>query len=224
MVANSVTGVSGMAQLIRSRRRSLVHWERKLYHCLMGTACFFLYAFFLDRNQALWALGTVGGVLVVGDVLRFRFPLLNGLVVKYFGPVMRREQLKGPSASTYYVIALTLLTVFFPKPTVLISVLLLAFGDSAASLVGTQWGRRRVFGGKTVEGAAANFLASLLVVYLAARFYFGLSAADGLLLGWVSALASVVMEILPLPVDDNLSLPIGSAVILTLFLRFIPLF
>jgi hypothetical protein len=78
---------------ILSRDRSIPHFGRKFYHFLMGMFCFSLYAFVLDREQALMLLGSVGGVLVIGDIFRLRYPAVNNVVLRLFGNLMRREEL-----------------------------------------------------------------------------------------------------------------------------------
>jgi hypothetical protein len=64
---------------------------RKVYHVLMGLACFSLYAFFLDRHQALIVLGTAGLSSVFLDAVRLRLPRINDLLVSFFAPILRAE-------------------------------------------------------------------------------------------------------------------------------------
>ena len=104
---------------VASRHRSALHWERKFYHCLMGVFSFGLYAFFLNRAQALWVLAMVGGVLIFCDVARFWVPAVNAVAMRVFARVMRRDELRHLSGNSFYILGLVTLVVFFPKPVVL---------------------------------------------------------------------------------------------------------
>ena len=113
---------------------------------------------------------------------------------------------------------------FFPKPIVLLSVAFLALGDPVAAVVGTLYGRHKLIGKKSLEGALANFALSWLAVFFIAMFYFQLSPIKVLTLAWVGAFISMVAELLPLPVDDNFTIPVASALLLTLANAVFPLF
>jgi phytol kinase len=91
----------------------------------------------------------------------------------------------------------------YPDPAATIAIYALAFGDSAASIIGKFAGMRRIRGtqGKTLEGAFGCFVAVLLV---ATRF--GLNPVAAVSVGLVAAFT----ELLPLRDLDNLALPLTS--------------
>ncbi len=209
--------------LVLSRDRSRTHIERRLYHMGMGLTCFSLYGFILNRVEALWALLIVGGPFVVFDVLRFYSPTLNDLTLRLFGNIMRREELRRVSGNTFFIIGLILVTLFFPKPIVLLSVFYLAVGDPIAAIVGTLWGRHKLPGGrKSIEGALANFSLSALGTFVFAVSYLKLSTAQACMLAGVGGTASVIAEALPLPIDDNFTIPVISAGVLAIAFYFLP--
>ncbi len=215
---------SSAAWAVKGRQRSQFHWERKFYHCLMGVVCFGLYAFAVTREQALWLLATVGGSFVFCDVVRFRFPKLNSLTLRVFGRVMRREELRSVSGNSFFILGLLTLVLFFPKPIVLLGTLFLAFGDPSAAIFGSLYGKHKLVGKKSVEGALANFFVVGLVTLVTALAYFRLPVDSAILLAVGGACISVVVELIPFPIDDNFTIPVGSAVLLTFFLGLFPLF
>jgi len=91
----------------------------------------------IDRTLALWLLGTIGGTFVLLDLIRLRFPAANAIALRWFGGLMRREELKSVSGNSFFVLGLVLITAVFPKPIVLLSALYLALGDPWAAIVGT---------------------------------------------------------------------------------------
>jgi len=215
-IALSVNRVRSMKWTVLGRDRSLPHFQRKLYHFLMGVFCFSMYAFFLTRIQALWTLAVVGGAFVALDLMRLNSPKMNALTLKLFGRVMRREELRSVTGNSFYILGLITIVAFFPRPIVLLSIAFLAIGDPIAAVVGTLYGRIKLVGKKSLEGALANFVASWLAAYFIAALVMGLPMATVLAVAWVGAICSVAAELLPLPVDDNFTIPVFSAVFLTL--------
>lgn len=134
------------------------------------------------------------------DLLRHFHPGLATLFKKYFfGRVLRDEEERRLMGSTYFLFASILTILLFPKTIAIVSLLILILSDTAAALVGKGMGRRRLFR-KTVEGTLAFLVSSLMIVWL----YPGLDR----LVGSVAALGATLIEMLPLPLDDNLTIPL----------------
>lgn len=229
----SLTGVSAsprpqlraIKSSILGRERSLPHLERKLYHMLMGVVCFALYAFVLTKAQALFILFAVGGVWITLDALRLKYPHINSLALSFFGKLMRREELKSMSGNSFYILGLIVSVFFFPKPIVLLAVLYLALGDPTAAIVGSLYGKHKLVGKKSLEGALANLIVCGTASFVFGRAYLHSSLEASLALGIFGGLVSVTAELLPAPIDDNFTIPVFSAVLLSvLSLLGLPLF
>jgi dolichol kinase len=209
---------------ILHRHRSLPHLERKFYHFMMGMICFSLYAFLVEKTTALLLLALIGGPLVVLDILRLKNPEMNDVALRIFGKFMRREELKSVSGNSFFVMGLLVIVAFFPKPVVLLSVLYLAIGDPVAAVVGSFYGRHKIIGKKSWEGAGANFLCSSLASWAMGFSYFGFSAEKALILGLLGGTVSVLAELLPTPIDDNFTIPVVSSLLLSVLTLALPLF
>lgn len=216
---------------VRHLKRSVLQTDRsnpqlgrKFYHLVMGLLCFTLYALFLTREEALVVLGVIGGTLFLCDLVRLRNPQFNALALRLFGKIMRREELKSISGNSFYILGLLTVVLFFPKPIVLLSVLYLAVGDPAAAIVGTRWGKTKILGKKSLEGSIANGIAAFVATALFGMFYLGLSSSMTLRLSLLGALTSMVVELIPTPLDDNFTIPVGTALVLTAISSVIPLF
>ena len=92
----------------------------------------------------------------------------------------------------------------YPSAAAAAAIYALAFGDSAASLVGKFFGRITIpgFGTKTLEGTLACFSA----VYIAVL---ALTAGDVITAAVVAVLASLI-ELVPVKDLDNLLIPVGT--------------
>ncbi len=103
----------------------------------------------------------------------------------------------------WYMMGSLLLVLFIPDSHEIASAIIaLALGDAAATIFGIRNGRHRHFynSEKTVEGSAAFFIFSLPAC---------------ILLGWTGAVFAALMavvESLPLPADDNLTIPAASII------------
>lgn len=141
------------------------------------------------------------------DLLRHFHSGVASLFRKYFfGRVLREKEGSTLMASTYFLFASILTILLFPKSIAITSLLILILSDTAAALVGKEFGRTRLFE-KTFEGSLAFFISSLLIVWL----YPGLDRISGSL----AALGATVIEALPIPLDDNLTVPLVAGTIMS---------
>ncbi len=140
------------------------------------------------------------------DLLRHFHSGMASLFQKYFfGRVLREEEKRNLMGSTYFLFSSLLTILLFPKSIAIVSLLILILSDTAGALVGKGIGKIKIFK-KTLEGSTAFFLCSLLIVWN----YPHLNRFSGTL----AALGATVIEMLPIHVDDNLTIPIVASVIL----------
>jgi dolichol kinase len=140
------------------------------------------------------------------DLLRHFHSGLASLFRKYFfGRVLREEEKPTLMGSTYFLFSTILTILLFPKSIAIASLLILIVADTAAALVGRGIGRISIFG-KTLEGSLAFFFSSLLIVWI----YPNLNRCSGSL----AALGATVIEILPIKVNDNLTIPLVAGAIM----------
>jgi dolichol kinase len=123
----------------------------------------------------------------------------------FFGRVLREEERRSLMGSTYFLFSSVLTILLFPKSIAIASLLILILSDTAGALVGKSIGRVRIFR-KTLEGSGAFFLSSLLIVWS----YPQLNRFSGSL----AALGATLVEVLPIRVDDNLTIPIVAGAIM----------
>ena len=107
--------------------------------------------------------------------------------------------------STYYLFSSLLTVLLFPKPIAIASILILILSDTFAALVGKGIGRVPIFR-KTLEGSLAFFLSALVIVFV----YPGVDRFSGV----IGALGATVIELLPVPLDDNLTIPFVAGAIM----------
>ncbi|MBI4386137.1 MAG: hypothetical protein HY551_02025 [Elusimicrobia bacterium] len=177
--------------------------RRKAVH-LIGLA--FLAVFWsLGRTTALWIIGVWFAAESCIEAARLRSPAFNRRVLDLFPGIHREHETRQVSGIFWTTLGCWLtLYGFGDRPHVAEAALLYqVFGDLAAALVGKAFGRRRIgIGFKTIEGSLGCFAACLLCGFAA-----GLRGGAP----WAGAAAATLLELLPLPFNDNLWLPLGSA-------------
>ena len=156
--------------------------------------------------------------MVAAEIARRHSPRINRLFVGAFGRMMRPAEEQGRiTGATYLVCASLAVLLLYPPSVAALALLFHAWGDPAAAIVGSRFGRVRLphLGpgprqGKTLEGSMAFFAVALLVsAVLWASGAFGVFWPAAL-----GALVAAVLELLRLPVDDNVTVPLGSGALM----------
>ncbi|MBN1621434.1 MAG: hypothetical protein JW871_02450 [Endomicrobiales bacterium] len=179
--------------------------KRKTFHFL--TIFYIIAYWFLPRTVVIWGMALLITVVVIGEIVRFRFPAFNNWILKVLMGVHREEEVKKISGLPWTLSGSFLTMLIFPdKRIVLVSLLYLAFGDAFAALFGRRFGRHKIFRQKSLEGSVACFIACLIIGII----FMNWQAA---ILG---ALFITALELIPWPLNDNFWLPPLSALFLHL--------
>jgi len=187
------------------------YWRKGIH--LTSLSIPIIYSFWLNQTQSLIILISLLVFALVIEFLRFRPGVTGRFFSDTFGFMMREHELdeksKSYSGATYVLLASVLVIWIFSKPIAVYAVTLLIIGDTFAALVGKRFGRNPVFGlKKTWEGSLAFFISSLAAAWFIDSLTWEIKIAG--------ALAATVIELAPLKLDDNLTIPVGSAVMMWL--------
>ena len=156
----------------------------------------------LDREITLKAVEILFAVVITVELARLFIPVFRSKVHLYFSPIMRGAEEKKLSGVTYMLIGAWVTIYLFEKDVAIIALLLVSISDAAAAIVGTAYGRIHLWQ-KTLEGSVAFFTVTGLMMMLVS----GLTLEQKL----VGMISGTLVELLPIPVNDNLSLPIVTA-------------
>ena len=162
------------------------------------------------RSEWRWFLIALTLGAIALDLLRIHEHRVRGFFREFFGEMIREHERFSLLGSTYLLIAALLAVEMFPAPVAGGALGFAVLGDGVAALVGKAWGRRRVFN-KTIEGAAGGFLACLAwAAFLASTGRVRWEVAIA------AALVASLVEILPIPLDDNLGVTLFSGYVMKL--------
>jgi glycerol-3-phosphate acyltransferase PlsY len=152
------------------------------------------------RSEWRWCLIVLTLTAITLDVIRIHDHRVRRFFTRFVGELLRDHESFSLLGSTYLLIAALLAVEIFTLPVAAAALGFTILGDGVAALVGRRFGRNRFFG-KTLEGAAGGLGACLIwATYLAT---IGALPWNVVLVG---ALVASLIELLPIPLDDNLGI------------------
>ena len=156
-------------------------------------------------------LALVGAAIAI-DLLRIHERRFREMIRAFFGEMIREHERFTLLGSTYLLLAALLAIEIFPQPVAAAALGFTVLGDGFAALVGRGWGRVRLFN-KSLEGTVAGFVTC--VAWAAFVASVGAVPFPVLIVGAVVASA---IELLPIPLDDNLGITLFSGYAMKLML------
>ncbi|KAK7202467.1 cytidylyltransferase family-domain-containing protein [Myxozyma melibiosi] len=224
------------------RYRYFIHKHeipRKVLHVSIGFLTLALYSRGVQLSSVTPVLVALLAIIVSLDVLRFKSKEFSVFYIKAFGFLMRESEVDQWNGIVYYLLGLIIVFLFFPKDISILAVLLLSWSDTAASSFGRAYGHLtpKLFRNKSLAGSFAAFCSGVFACYLLYGVIFPrtpeLIASDVLawrphtskldltalcvLSGFIGAAAEAIDF---WGLDDNLTIPVISAVFLSAVMRF----
>lgn len=203
------------------KKRTDMHWARKLWHSLGVLCLFFVNSYFSEKNSII-IFSILFLLFVPIDIIRLYNSKVNDFALSIFKPIMRIHEVKKIAGTSYLITGVLLITYFFPKEIVSLTLLFLAFADPLASFVGIRYGKDKIFGHKSLQGFMAAFFTCAFITFV--FLYFGLVPMDfwrRLLISILAGLIGALAELIPVwKLDDNFTLPVISALGLSFLFYF----
>ena len=161
------------------------------------------------RQFSALFVALVGTAMAI-DLLRLHAPRVRQFFKSFLGGIIREHEQFNLLGSTYLLLAALLAIEIFPQPVAAAALGFTVLGDACAAMAGRAWGRTKLFP-TTLEGALAG---------LAACLAWGAFLAGAGHLSWATvvcgALAASLIELLPIPLDDNLGITLFSGYVMKL--------
>ncbi len=197
-----------------------INYKRNLFHIGNGILAIITYEFIFGE---FWSLIAVLCMLTLAVSLevsrRFSDRWNDFLVNKVFGMVSRPFEMHKVNGSTYYLLGLAMILLLFPKHAVEAGVLVLTFADPAASMLGKQFGKKKLYRDKSRFGTSVFFTVATLAIFI----FLAIARPD---IAWLPALGiagsvglvGALTELFTVHLDDNFTVPVMCAAVASLFL------
>ena len=206
MTKNSNNTINKRNRILNQTTVPWLEIRRKIMH-LYPLAIPIVYHY-ISRETTLMILIPIGAGYVFFDVLRhfhagFR-KVFDRIITNNF---LREHEKYGLIGSSYFVLGAVASIILFPKPVAIASLYVLIICDAAAGIVGSGWGRTRIFG-KTLEGSLAFFVSGMIVI--------AFTMGDNLLWGTLAVIGGALVELIPTGLDDNFTIPLLAGAIMAI--------
>lgn len=178
--------------------RSLIH--------LVGMSIPFLVGIF-GRVLVLSAISILALLQLLSEFVRpggKRLPILGSIVA-----LARKHDGKLETAPIFFGIGVSITLVVFEADIGFAAIAIISIGDMSAKLAGAQFGRHPILFNKrkTIEGSIVGFS----LAFLGALIFIPVAPA------LIGAAVGMLVEALPVRIDDNLSVPLAAGLSITGF-------
>lgn len=171
---------------------------RKAMHILLGTGCIAA-AWFISNFYGKGLLELAFSVLLAGLLIADILIADHGWKLPLYHHLQRKHETEGLHTATLGVISCVIAYQLFALPVAIAAILMLVYGDAAASIVGIITGS-----GRKKRAFWRNF-AMLAVSVLIGFFVFGWI---GVVMGFVATIA----ECFTVKIEDTITIPIFAGV------------
>jgi|TARA_B110000438_G_scaffold134584_2_gene130255 dolichol kinase len=170
------------------------------------------YLWFIKDQYAMILLLSGLTILALSlELLRNKLNFVNSLFNNIFFKMLRKnEQLGKLTGATWMLISSLIITVFFPIYIVVPALIYLSVGDSFAAIIGKAYPYGKL-GKKSITGTISGFIFSSIFALLVNVTL----PAHIIILG---SLIAMIVEASPIKLNDNLTIPIISALSMKLSL------
>ena len=171
--------------------------------------------FFISRDALLLLLAPITFIFILLDIGRHYISYLGKLYLNFFNIVTRDVEKKknNVTGASYYLLGCLIVVYFFDDLDIIMaSLLIMSISDSFAALVGVKFGKTKIYGNKSLEGSFAFFISTIIILYI---FINNLTSFEFLI---ISILITFVELLSFYRINDNLTIPVFSAILLKYFI------
>lgn len=198
---------------IKSSRKDL-QIPRRIFHICGGLSIALIYGLLLSHSSAVHIIGLAACLFYIFEQIRINYPEYSAKLnpaSKYF---MRAEEQLKESAMIPYMVGILLTIISFPKSVAIASILTLGIGDPLSALIGIKFGKHHIVKEKTLEGSLAFFLSCFFCILFPLLLGTNNPSFSVFIVSLLTSLMVSSFEMLPIKIDDNLTIPIFTAICL----------
>ena len=163
--------------------------------------------FIQDREIMVLLLGLLSLSAVCIEFSRGKVKFVDALFSSWLGIMLRDSETDGKfNGATWFLFGGTITVFLFAMPVAVPALLFLTVGDTFAAIGGKLYPVGKI-GDKTLSGTAAGIATSFGAAYLVNQTL----PLEVIVLGAVAAMG---VELLPIPLNDNLTIPVCSGTVM----------
>ncbi len=180
---------------------------RKVIHILSSVIPLSYLWLVKDKDTMLLILVALSITALVIEFLRSKTSIFSRYFNILFDFMLREKESNGKwTGATWLLLGWTITVLMFDMPIAVSALLFLSIGDSFAALAGKLYPRGRI-GDKTFSGSIVGLVFSLIVVTTINQTLLPVVLLFG-------AIAAMGIELIPSKINDNLTIPIFSGLVM----------
>ena len=192
-------------------------FKRKGIH-LIGLLIPICYYFFREEDKmiAVIILLSLTVIYFSLELLRLTNKKAERYFLTHFSSFLRTHEKQKITGTGYYMFSALLSVAFLEKELAIVCLSFLILGDMFAAIIGKKFGRTKIIANKSLEGSLACFAACLIIgLFVAWLFPTHLT----LQIIAIGALTATIVELFSLGIDDNLTIPLISGLVMQILIR-----
>ena len=214
--------------------KNQIEFARKLIHIAsIILPIYYKYFFKFNRKLTISVLLLMIAVCILFELLRLENHGFKKFFNWTFGIMLRKHEVTNFTGASYLLTSAIVCIAFYPPNIAFMAIAFLSIGDTFAALVGMNFGKRKFKNSqKSFEGFLACFCSTfafgILIIYLDRIIYDALPLLKphnfiplNPVLVFFGAIAASCAEVINIPLDDNMKIPIWSGFVMTITYLFV---
>ena len=179
---------------------------RKLVHILSSVIPLTFY--YLNNKDLLPLFIICSLILVLFDFLRCNVNYFQFIANLLFKNIIRKMELNSISGASYVLIGCALTLSIFNLKIAIISLFILSISDSIAAIIGIRYGKTKLLN-KSLEGTFGFFCSTAIIITLSTNLSLMNLTLTAIIISFIELFSNKF-------INDNLSIPLSSAIALTI--------
>lgn len=173
--------------------------------------------YFLEKKLVLEILLPITSLMLVIELLKYKWDFLYNLYVKLFKGMLREYEFDRKvfriNGASWVFIGDIICIIIFPKFVAITGMLLLSLADSLSAIVGQVFAKKYYSKNRSYLGSATFLIIGIIIVLITPKFFY---IPLEYYIGFIAVIITTLVDAISLPVDDNLVIPIISSSVLYL--------
>jgi len=181
---------------------------RKILHLFSSIIPLGYVWFIQDKEIMVVLLGCLSLIAILLEISRKKWDIVESLFEKHFNFMLRQSEFdEGLTGATWLLFGSTITLYLFPIQIAVPSLLFLTVGDAFAAIIGKGIPVGKI-GDKHLSGTIAGIVTSCGIALWINQHLPG----EIIIL---SSVASMLVEVAPLPMNDNLTIPLTGGLVMS---------
>lgn len=187
------------------------NYTRNIYH--VSNALFAMACLRVLSEEAVLVLASFMVTLAWSlEIGRRIMPGLNRFLMALMSKLSHPHEEWRVNSATWFCTACFILACMWDLKVASVGIVVLGFSDPAAAIFGRRYGKHQLVNGRTLEGTATFIAVGTVLAWIWLVTAWGQAPGLAFKMAFFGSVAGGIAELFSRRIDDNLSIPIGTAI------------